>query len=235
MRRRLTHGRDLRLVHDRPAAHDRKPNLRRKLLEGGMLWVAWLRAPRQVGAVVPSGSRLAVAMAAEVPEGEGLVVELGGGTGSITAGLLCTGIRADALVVVERDPQLARCLRRRFPDCRVLCGDACRLPQLLVSHGIHGPVKAVVSSLPLLSMSWAERARLMRGVRKLLCSQGTMVQYTYGMRCPVPDRTLVRDNVRARRIARIWRNVPPASVWRFESNEPAKAFAEPLLKAASEP
>jgi phospholipid N-methyltransferase len=60
--------------------------VRAKLLDGGMLWFAWLRSPRQVGAVAPSGVRLASAMAGEVPPGPGIVLELGGGTGSITAG-----------------------------------------------------------------------------------------------------------------------------------------------------
>lgn len=215
MRRSNLHSEDLRLVQP-PMAFQAAPDLRSRLADGGRLWGAWLRAPRHVGALMPSGMRLAQAMAREVPAGEGLVIELGGGTGSITAGLLCAGIRPDELVVVERDPLLARRLRRRFPQCRVLCGDACRLPQLLAAHGVRGAVKAVVSSLPLLSMAPPNRARLMRGVGKVLRRQGAMVQYTYGMRCPVPERTLLRGNVRAQRIARVWRNVPPASIWRFE-------------------
>lgn len=195
----------------------RPPGVRRKLLDGGMLWIAWLRAPRHVGALAPSGIRLAAAMAAQVPDGDGLVVELGGGTGSITSGLLHAGIAAGQLIVVERDPLLARRLRSRFPGCRVLCGDARRLPELLVNHGIVGPVKAVVSSLPLLAMAPVDRARVIRGARRLLDGRGAMIQYTYGIGCPVPARTLARSNVRAERMARVWRNLPPASVWRFDA------------------
>jgi phosphatidylethanolamine/phosphatidyl-N-methylethanolamine N-methyltransferase len=160
--------------------------------------------------------RLASAMAGEVPPGPGIVLELGGGTGSITAGLLFSGIPPSQLVVVERDPLLARRLRQRFPACVVLCGDACRLPELLAEHAILGPVKAVVSSLPLLSMDAVARSRLMRGVRKVVGGRGPMVQYTYGPGCPVPQRTLRHGGVHARRTALIWRNLPPASVWRFD-------------------
>lgn len=195
------------------------------MLDNGMLWFAWLRAPRRVGALAPSGIRLATAMAAGVPAGEGLVVELGGGTGSITAGLLHAGIAAGQLIVVERDPLLARRLCRRFPGCRVLCGDARRLPELLDRHDIRGPVKAVVSSLPLLAMAPVDRARVMRGARRLLGNRGIMIQYTYGIGCPVPARTLAHGKVRAQRIARIWRNLPPASVWRFDSGAAASAAA----------
>lgn len=155
-------------------------------------------------------------MAREVPPGDGWVIELGGGTGSITNRLLKSGIDPNRLVVVERDPRLAACLRARFPDCRVICGDACRLPQLLAESGIEGPVRAVVSSLPLLSMAPLGRARLMRAVSRVLDRRGMMVQFTYGVHCPVPSRTLARIGARAVRTARIWRNVPPASIWRIE-------------------
>jgi phosphatidylethanolamine/phosphatidyl-N-methylethanolamine N-methyltransferase len=181
-----------------------------------MLWAAWLRSPRKVGAVAPSGERLASAMAREVPEGPGLVIELGGGTGSITAGLLLSGIAPGQLVVVERDAMLARRLRKRFAGCTVVCGDACRLAELLAEQGITGPVKAVVSSLPLLAMEPAVRARLMRGVRRVLAGRGPLVQYTYGPGCPVPARTVRSAQMLALRTALIWRNIPPASVWRFD-------------------
>lgn len=169
-----------------------------------------------MGALLPSGAHLAGAMAREVPPGDGWVIELGGGTGSITAGLLAAGVDPTRLVVVERDPRLAGCLRTRFPDCVVVCGDARRLPQLLGELGIDGPVKAVVSSLPLLSMAPASRARVMQAVSRVLNGSGTMVQFTYGVHCPVPDRTLERVGARALRTARIWRNLPPASIWRIE-------------------
>ena len=186
------------------------------ILEGSVLWAAWLRAPRQVGAVAPSGTRLAAAMAGQVPNGDGLVVELGGGTGSITAGLLCAGLTPNKLVVVERDARLAQRLSSRFPMSRVLCGDAFQLPELLVDHGIHQPIKAVVSSVPLLGMAPSRRAQLILGARRLIRGRGPLVQFTYGMRCPAPAGALQSGNVKAQRIARIWRNLPPASVWRFE-------------------
>jgi phosphatidylethanolamine/phosphatidyl-N-methylethanolamine N-methyltransferase len=190
--------------------------VRSRLREGKLLWGAWLRAPRRVGAVLPSGEQLAGVMAREVPIGCGPVVELGGGTGSITAALLQAGVPPGALVVVERDPRLAAGLRLRFPQCQVLCGDALRLRELLHRHGVWEPVAAVVSSLPLLAMPAADRARLLRQVSRLIGGRGAMIQFTYGPRCPVSARTLTKGNVKAWRIARVWRNLPPASVWRFE-------------------
>ena len=62
----------------------------------------WARSPRLAGAVCPSGSALAEAMAARVPAGTGLVVDLGAGTGAVTAALLKKGIAAHRIVVVEQ-------------------------------------------------------------------------------------------------------------------------------------
>ena len=228
LRDRVRDGRERR---ERERERGRSARLRSRLLDGGMLWAAWLRAPRRVGAVLPSSVPLAAAMAAQVPPGPGLIVELGGGTGSITEGLLAAGIPAAGLIVVERDPLLARRLRQRFPDAQVVCGDACRLPELLAAQGIAAPVKAVVSSLPMLAMTPSQRARLMRGVGRILQPGGTMVQYTYGIRCPVPARTLARSRVQAQRAARVWRNVPPAFVWRFESG----AAFSPRLEGTAAP
>jgi phosphatidylethanolamine/phosphatidyl-N-methylethanolamine N-methyltransferase len=194
----------------------RVTDVRSRIREGGLLWAAWLRAPRRVGAVLPSSEQLAAVMAREVPIGCGPVVELGGGTGSITAALLQAGVDPGDLFVVERDPRLAAGLRRRFPQCQILCGDALRLRDLLHDNGVRDPVAAVISSLPLLSMPPADRARLLREVSRLIAGRGAMIQFTYGPRCPVSERTLSRGNVKAWRIARVWRNLPPASVWRFE-------------------
>ena len=81
--------------------------------------------PGTVGAICASSPRLAARMAALVDAQQpGLVVELGGGTGVITAALLAHGIAPARLVVVEQSAALADHLRRRFPDVCVLQGDA---------------------------------------------------------------------------------------------------------------
>ena len=56
----------------------------------------WLRNPLRTGAVMPSGSMLARLMANQIDTaGDGVVLELGGGTGAITACLLYTSDAAD--------------------------------------------------------------------------------------------------------------------------------------------
>lgn len=175
----------------------------------------WLKNPRAVGAVVPSSHSLACAMAAEIDlTAPGAVVELGGGTGSITAALLEAGVPPKDLAVVERDPAFARMLSARFPEARVLQGDAAELRHLLRHAGI-GPVKAVVSGLPLLSIPDRICLRIIAEAIEALTEDGVLVQFTYGPASPVSRRILQRLDLEARRTSWVVENFPPASVWRY--------------------
>src|SRR3546814_19525211 len=97
-------------------------------------------------------SDLASAMAAQVDlAAPGAVIELGGGTGNVTAALLDAGVPPQDIAVVERDPVFPRVIAARSPQLRVLQGDASDLRRLLPAAGI-GPVRAVASGLPVLSI-----------------------------------------------------------------------------------
>jgi phosphatidylethanolamine/phosphatidyl-N-methylethanolamine N-methyltransferase len=180
----------------------------------------WLRAPHRIGALAPSSRHLARAMAREIDARHArLVVELGGGTGSITRGLLAAGLAPESLIVVERDERLHRLLQERFPELLVLRGDATELVQLLRPLGI-GQVSAVVSGLPLLSMPKRLRHRIVDESFALMGEKGALVQFTYGVASPLPEHEFpVKGRVRAL----VWRNLPPAFVWRYERRRPAIA------------
>jgi phosphatidylethanolamine/phosphatidyl-N-methylethanolamine N-methyltransferase len=175
----------------------------------------WLRNPKAVGAVMPSGRSLAGDHGAGVDlTAPGAVVELGGGTGSITAALLEAGIASDRLVVVERDPVFADVLQARFPGISVLKGDAAELRRLLRQAGI-GPVKAVVSGLPLLSIPERSCLRIVSEAVSALQPGGVLLQFTYGPASPVSRRISQRIGLQGERIGWVVDNLPPASVWRY--------------------
>lgn len=175
----------------------------------------WLQNPKAVGALVPSGRSLASAMAAEIdPRAEGAVVELGGGTGNVTAALLEAGIPPQDIAVVERDPSFARVIAARFPEVRLLQGDAAELRRLLREAGI-GPVKAVISGLPLLSIPDRICLRIISEAIEALNEDGVLVQFTYGPASPISRRILTRLGLQAQRSSWVVDNFPPASVWRY--------------------
>lgn len=187
----------------------------RPAIQDNLLFLSrWIKAPLRIGAVVPSSRSLARAMAAQLPPEYEICVELGGGTGSLTRSLLESGVPPEKLVVLERDPQLAALLRKRFPKVRVVQGDAGRLASILRAHGI-GQVDAIMSSLPLVSMPRRVRQRVVAGGFAALKPGGVFVQYTYGLMPPVPRREAARLQFAGTLRARIWQNIPPAAVWRY--------------------
>jgi phosphatidylethanolamine/phosphatidyl-N-methylethanolamine N-methyltransferase len=182
---------------------------------------AWLKSPLRVGAIAPSGERLARAMARVVPRRSDLpVVELGGGTGSITSALL-RRIPAERLIVVERDPELARHLRRKFPDVTVIQGDARQLDRELKALGI-GQVAAVVSGLPLMAMPKRIQREILDSCFRVLQPGAPYIQFTYSLFSPLPRREF---GLSGRPVARVLQNVPPASIWIYRRRS-ASAAAE---------
>jgi len=172
----------------------------------------WLKDPLKIGAIAPSSRELAAAMARLVPAGsQDPVIELGGGTGSITEALLEAGVAPSRLFVVERDVALHELLVRRFPQVRILLGDAAELTTLLRPLGISRAC-AVVSGLPLLAMRDSVRDRIVEASFALLGPGAPFIQFTYGLASPIPRRKLgVHGEVKSR----VLNNLPPASVWLY--------------------
>ena len=169
--------------------------------------------PRAMGAACPSAPALASCMASRVPlDRDGLVVELGGGTGAVTAALLKHGVPPWKLVVIERSPTLVNHLRRRFPQLRVVQGDAAQLAQLL-SHDRSRGVGGIVSSLPLRSLPPAVTRAIGHQFETLLDAGGLLVQYAYDLR---GTQSGLLPHFRRRSSKIIWSNLPPARVEVFE-------------------
>jgi phosphatidylethanolamine/phosphatidyl-N-methylethanolamine N-methyltransferase len=141
----------------------------------------FLGDPKRTGAVAPSGPFLAHEMARAVdPLSEGLVVELGPGTGPVTKALIARGIGRERLLLVEYDPHFCKLLAERYGAARVVRGDAYALAATLSGHAV-GSVAAVVSSLPLLNERPERRLQLLDEAFALMGPDGVFVQFTYGL------------------------------------------------------
>jgi len=171
-------------------------------------------APRLTGAVAPSGRALARAMAAAAgPPPQGLIVELGPGTGPVTRSLIETGVRRERLALVEYDPGFCRLLRERFAPAMIIQGDAYDLPRTLAELAGQ-PIGAVVSSLPLLNQPPERREKLIGDAFALMGPSGLFVQFTYGLQSPIPCEVCANRYV-AVRSRPILLNLPPARVWTY--------------------
>ena len=190
--------------------------------ESRLLFKLWLKNPRKIGAVAVSSAELAAAMARQVPRGPGWVVELGGGTGSVTKAILKAGTPRDKLIVLERDPTLHKVLQERYPGVKVLLGDAGRLQSLLKREGIDH-VKAIVSSLPLVSMKRTTQDRITAQAFNVLEPGAPLIQFTYSLFSPIARR---RHGVHGEVGDRVLQNLPPASVWVYRKPHAHRRAAE---------
>ncbi|HWL28771.1 MAG TPA: methyltransferase domain-containing protein [Burkholderiaceae bacterium] len=149
-------------------------------------------------------------MARQIPaSSEGLVIELGGGTGSITQALLDHGVPPERLLVVEFSISFVRQLRQRFPQLNVIHGNAADL-SLWVPSGTK--VNAIVSSLPLCSLPEPITQSILHQWSMLLHEDGVAIQFTYNLRRP-----RWRKHIQARQTHSkiVWANLPPANITTF--------------------
>ena len=149
-------------------------------------------------------------MAASIPaQLDGLVVELGAGTGTVTRELLHTGIEPHNLLVIEKAPTMAQILRQRFPQLSIVQGDATHLRELLPPSR---RADCIVSSLPLISLGKEVRESIIQAMHESLRDGGILIQYTYSWSSSNPALNCKFQLVDSRRI---WDNVPPARIFRF--------------------
>jgi phosphatidylethanolamine/phosphatidyl-N-methylethanolamine N-methyltransferase len=176
----------------------------------------WFLRPQTIGAVVPSSERLALAVANEVDFARpGVIVELGGGTGSITQALLEKAANSDQIVVIEREASLCMRLSARFPGIRVIRGDAENLKKLMENAGID-QVNAIVSGLPLLSLSSRSCHKIIHQAFDVMPDDGVFVQFTYGLASPMRRPTIKKTGIVGCRSGWVIRNLPPAALWRYK-------------------
>jgi phosphatidylethanolamine/phosphatidyl-N-methylethanolamine N-methyltransferase len=194
---------------------------------------SWIEKPLRTGAVMPSSRALARTMARYVdPQSSGPVIELGPGTGPVTAALVEHGIDPVRLVLVEFNPDFCRLLRSRYPAATVVQGDAYRLRRLLEST-VREPAAAMVSGLPLVTKPLRTRLRLIADAMTLLKPGAPFVQFTYAMVPPIPKAL---SGIKAEASELIWMNLPPARVWVYRGQEAASVrssakAADPVVTA----
>lgn len=171
---------------------------------------SWIEKPLHMGAVMPSSKLLARTMAQYVDvESTGPVVELGPGTGAITNALIEHGVDQKRLVLVEYNPGFCALLRDRYPQAKVVQGDAYKLRDSLLKI-LDVPASAVVSGLPLVTKPMLTRLKLIRDAFAALAPGAPFVQFTYSVAPPIPKSL---PGVSTEASERIWMNLPPARVW----------------------
>ena len=173
---------------------------------------ALVQNPRQTGAIAPTSAELADAMAAHVSADRVLpVLELGPGTGAITAAILRRGVPPAELIAVEYEKRFCTQLARTFPGLAVINGNAFDLDTTLAALDSR-TFDCVISGLPLLNFPQELRRKMLADVLDRLSPGRPFVQFSYGV---VPPVETTDPAVTVQRSRWIWRNLPPARVWTY--------------------
>jgi phospholipid N-methyltransferase len=137
------------------------------------------------------------------------VVELGAGTGPITAELLKRAPTTCKVIIVERDPDFCDRLRERFPGADIVQADAANLEQVLAERGVER-VDHFLCGLPLPSFERSARDHILEVVHRRLMPEGTFRQLTH---LPWVYYRMYRRYFGEVRFHLVFRNVPPAGFY----------------------
>lgn len=179
---------------------------------------AFIREPASVGALSPSSHALALAMIEGFDlKTANMIVELGPGTGAFTAPILEQIGRNTTFFVMELDRIHARGLNRRFPGLTVYNDSAERMPEYLALHGRKADY--IVSGLPWANIPPDAQDRIMEAIMASLADGGVFTTFAYLHARWLPKarqfrRALEQRFARVETSPVIWRNLPPAFVYR---------------------
>lgn len=212
-----------------PMSEPESPQQTSTWAQNANFFFGWLRNPRAVGAVLPSSPSVGKLLVTGVRPGA-RVIELGGGTGTVTQAILDAGVAREDLLVLEKDVSFAKFLKRRFPGVKIINADAVTLDRYV--DELSGPPDFVISGLPLLLFSSDEKTQLLENVFKVLAPTGRFHQFSYVARCAVPAEQRRTLGARASLIGVAPFNVPPAFVYRMRRSA-VGARPEPSLLRTS--
>ena len=173
------------------------------------------RAPRSVGAIVPSSDALAQAMIATIDFATArTIVEFGPGTGVMTAAIQNRLSPETKYVGIEINETFHRTLTIRFPNLQFFNRGAQDVTDILAALDIES-CDAIVCGLPWASLPIELQNRILAGMLQVLRPGGVFVTFAYLQGLVLPAAGALRRRLKAEfsRVETtkiVWGNVPPA-------------------------
>jgi phosphatidylethanolamine/phosphatidyl-N-methylethanolamine N-methyltransferase len=190
----------------------------------------FIRNPRQMGAIAPSSPQLAEAITSWPRlEKANVVVEVGPGTGAFTPYILERLKPGAKFFALEINENLCDKLQKRHPEVEIYCDCATKIQKYLNQIGAR-QADCIVSSLPWALFDAELQGNLMSALYDALRPGGRLVTFAYLQGTIMPSgrrfhKCLQNHFEKVSRSSVVWRNFPPAFVYRCVKSKQADAAA----------
>ncbi|OGV52182.1 MAG: hypothetical protein A2X49_05920 [Lentisphaerae bacterium GWF2_52_8] len=177
--------------------------------------------PRTTGALWASSSHLSRTMTLNIGiESAKVVVELGPGTGAITEHILPAISPNTCFFAVELNKEMLKVFENRFPETPIYHDSASNLPSLLDKKGVPA-ADVVISGLPWAAFPSGLQDEILDAILASLAKKGFFTTFAYlqGLLLPSAQKfskKLKRHFSRVEKSPVVWRNIPPAFVYRCQ-------------------
>jgi phospholipid N-methyltransferase len=179
----------------------------------------YLKRPSQIGAIAPSSGELAEAMLDGLDlENARAVLEYGPGSGVITDHIRHKISPQTKFAAIEINPRMAELFKERHPDIR-LFEDTVANARVICDDAGMDSVDCIVSGLPWATFSQQMQVTFLEEMMRVLRPGGAFVTFAYihALALPMSKRFASRLQTYFGSVSRspvVWRNVPPALVYR---------------------
>ncbi len=176
-----------------------------------------LRNPIGVSAVAPSSQKLAEAMAQDLQlKPDESLIELGPGTGALTAQIRRILPASDAYLGIELEGEFVRHLQGRFPDLTFVQNTVAQAHQVHAESGLP-PAKAIISGLAISTLPEPVQIDLIKNIDRLMTPGSLFRMFQYVHAYPFPSSIRFRQRMRElftsyERSRIVFKNIPPAYV-----------------------
>lgn len=171
----------------------------------------YLRHPRTIGAIAPSGRALAAKMMEPIQFAHAsCIVEYGPGMGSFTKELIRRKKENTILLLIEQNPVFYQRLEKEFGSDKsvyLIHGSAENVQQYLAQYGIQS-VDYIVSGLPFASLPEQVSAAILTATQTVIGQHGRFLTFQYSL---VKQKLFKQYFAITGRLL-AFRNIPPAYV-----------------------
>ena len=183
------------------------------------IFLEFLKNPKRTGAIATSSRGLARMICSQIGiDSASVIVEFGPGTGVFTEEILRMKKPDTCFFAIERSPKLAASFRRKFPDVRLFEDSAENVAEMLDEVG-QTQIDSIVCGLPWAAFDEPLQDSLLDATLSSLHPGGTFATFAYlhGLLLPAGKRfkkKLARSFSQVDKSPTVWRNIPPAFVYR---------------------